>query len=328
MPTLSRTTLVFARHPAPCLVPHVTRVLRLFYTLALTATAAFFATTSASAADRVLLFTKTAGTRENNVVDSRKGLQAFYVGKGLVVDTSENAALFSDTGLTKYKAIVFLKTTGDFLNDTQQAAFEKWFKAGGGAQIIHAALDAEPNWAFYGKMIGGAYFQSLPGDSTTKHTLVVEDTTDISTKGLPHRWQRTDEIYGFRANPRSATNPSMQILVTVDESTYRNGKAGTDHPMSWYCTYMGGRAWTTAIGHTTDSYAPKPTSPNSDSLFLFHLWGGMEYLLGRDAVPVAYPVARKKAVDGPKEGFLSSGARFGEGLQKDARGREAGPENR
>lgn len=278
-----------------------------------------------SAADRVLLFTKTAGTRENNVVASRTPLKAFYESRGVVVDTSENAALFTDSGLAKYKAIVFLKTTGDFLNDAQQAAFEKWFKAGGGAQIIHAALDAEPNWAFYGKMIGGAYFGSLPGDSTTKHTLVVEDTNDISTRGLPHRWQRTDEIYGFKANPRAATNPAMHILVTVDESTYKNGHAGTDHPMTWYCSYLGGRAWTTAIGHVTDSYAPRPTAPNTDSLFLYHLWGGMEYLLGRDAVPVAFPTARKKAADSRKLGFLPSGARYGEGLDKDARGRETGP---
>jgi type 1 glutamine amidotransferase len=286
--------------------------------------------TSAFAADRVLLFTKTAGTRENNVVASRTPLKAFYEGKGLVVDTSENAALFTDSGLAKYKAIVFLKTTGDFLNDAQQTAFEKWFKAGGGAQIIHAALDAEPNWAFYGKMIGGAYFGSLPGDSTTKHTLVVADSADPSSRPVlaahpDGRWQRTDEIYGFKANPRAATNPAMHILVTVDESTYKNGHAGTDHPMSWYCAYLGGRAWTTAIGHTTDSYAPKSASPNTDSLFLYHLWGGMEYLLGRDAVPVAFPAARKKAAAGAKMGILSSGARYGEGLEKDARGREARP---
>ncbi|MBW8886852.1 MAG: ThuA domain-containing protein [Fibrobacteres bacterium] len=326
MPTLPRPALVHASRPARRLALALAVRPALLFVLAL-------CFTSALAADRVLLFTKTAGTRENNVVASRTPLKAFYEGKGLIVDTSENAALFSDTGLAKYKAIVFLKTTGDFLNDTQQAAFEKWFKAGGGAQIIHAALDAEPNWAFYGKMIGGAYFQSLPGDSTTKHTLVVADSADAASRPVlaahpDGRWPRTDEIYGFRANPRSATNPSMHILMTVDESTYKNGHAGTDHPMSWSCAYMGGRAWTTAIGHTTDSYAPKPSSPNSDSLFLYHLWGGMEYILGRDVVPVANPVARKKTVAVPKEGFLTSGARFGDGLEKDARGREAGAEIR
>jgi type 1 glutamine amidotransferase len=293
-----------------------------FAALAFSAPAQAASASSAAAADRVLLFTKTAGTRENNMADSRRGLRAFYEAKGLAVDTSESAALFSDTGLAKYKAIVFLKTTGDFLNDAQQAAFEKWFKAGGGAQIVHAALDAEANWAFYGKLIGGAYFQSLPGDSNTVHSVIVEDSLDRSTAALPRPWQRMDEIYGFRANPRSAKDPAMHILLKMDESSYKNGKPGTDHPMSWYCEYQGGRAWTTAMGHIAPVYTAK-----TDSLFLYHLWGGMEYLLKREVVPIAFPSARRKPVNRGARAFLPQGARFGEASEKDARGRQAGGGN-
>lgn len=270
----------------------------------------------ASAADRILMFTKTAGTRENNIVDSRNALKAFYEAKGLTVDASENGSLFSDTGLARYKAVVFLKNTGDFLNDAQQTAFEKWFKAGNGAQIIHAALDAEMSWAFYGKIIGGAYFQSLPGDSNTVHSIIVEDSLDRSTRAMPRPWQRKDEIYGFRANPRAARDPAMHILVKVDETSYGRNP-GADHPMSWYCEYLGGRAWTTAMGHVTPAYTAKV-----DSVFLYHLWGGMEYLLRRDAVPTALPAGRRKPSGSALKAILPSGARFGEGLEKDARGRE------
>lgn len=287
---------------------------------AASALAAASAASSIAASERILLFTKTAGTRENNMADSRRGLKAFYQAKGLEVDTSENAALFSDTGLAKYKAIVFLKTTGDFLNDAQQAAFEKWFKAGGGAQIIHAALDAETNWAFYGKLIGGAYFQSLPGDSNTAHSVIVEDSLDRSTLPLPRPWPRTDEIYGFRANPRSAKDPAMHILLKMDESSYKNGKPGTDHPMSWYCEYLGGRAWTTAMGHIAPVYTAK-----TDSLFLYHLWGGMEYLLKREVVPVAFPAGKRKPAGPAQRAISPLGARFGHDLEKDARGRRAVP---
>jgi len=276
------------------------------------------AITVGSASDRILIFTKTAGTRENNIMDSRTALKAFYEAKGLTVDTSENAALFTDTGLARYKAVVFLKTTGDFLNDAQQAAFEKWFKAGGGAQIIHAALDAEMNWVFYGKIIGGAYFQSLPGDSNTVHSIIVEDSLDPSTRAMHNPWQRKDEIYGFRANPRVAKDPSMHILVKVDETSYGK-KPGADHPMSWYCEYLGGRAWTTAMGHITPCYTAKV-----DSVFLYHLWGGMEYLLGREAVPIALPSARRKPAGSELRAISPSGAHFGNGLEKDARGRESG----
>lgn len=288
--------------------------IRSVYRIALAVAAAV---SLASPADRVLVFTKTAGTRENNIVDSRNGLRGFYEGKGLVVDTSENGAVFSDTGLARYRAVVFLKNTGDFLNDAQQAAFEKWFKAGGGAQFLHAALAGEANWAFYGKLIGGDYFQSLPGDSNTVHSNIVEDSLDVSTKGMPRIWQRTDEIYGFRANPRNARDPVMHILVKVDESTYRGGTAGADHPMSWYCEYQGGRAWTTAMGHVTAAYTAKV-----DSVFLNHLWGGMQYLLRRETVSAVRPSAAKNRTEFPARGFFRSGARFGQALRKDAQGRK------
>src|SRR5215471_7320233 len=47
---------------------------------------------------------------------------------------------------------------------------------------------------------------------------------------------------------------------------------GADHPIAWYHTYDGGRAWYSAMGHTSESYS-KP-------LFLAHLWGGVIYAMG------------------------------------------------
>lgn len=265
---------------------------------------------SVSAADRILIFTRTAAYREDNIAPTRLALRNFYFSKGLEVDTSENPGLFADSSLARYKAVVFLKTSGDALDDAQQAAFEKWFKAGGGFQGIHSALDTEYDWPFYGKMIGGAWYKSLPGDQKQTQTEVVEDTADISTKALPRRWERTDEIYAFKANPRAAADPKQHILVTVDESTFPKGVAGTDHPMSWYCAFEGGRAWTTAMGHVTAAY--------SDQLFLGHLWGGMQYLLGRTTTALGYAGPRPAGA-APKRAFSADGVRFRG--NKDARGR-------
>jgi type 1 glutamine amidotransferase len=270
----------------------------------------------ARAADRILIFTKTAAYREDNIAPTRLALKNFYTDKGLDVDTSENAALFSDTTLAKYQAIVFLKTSGDALNPAQQTAFEKWFHAGGGFQAIHSALDTEYDWPFYGKLIGGAWYKTLPGDQNTKQTIVIEDTADISTKGLPKRWERTDEIYGFKANPRAAKDPAMHILATVDESTFPKGVAGTDHPMSWYTSYNGGKAWTTAMGHVTAAY--------SDALFLGHLWGGMQYVLGR-TVALNTDAAREARSGAIVRAWTGAGFRFGPGPGQDARGRTLQP---
>ena len=42
---------------------------------------------------------------------------------------------------------------------------------------------------------------------------------------------------------------------------------GAFHPVSWYHTYDGGRAFYTELGHTAESY--------TDPLYLSHLLGGI-----------------------------------------------------
>lgn len=253
---------------------------------------------AAQAADTVLIFTRTNGGREDNIAPARLGLKNYFESKGVLVDTSENAALFTDTGLAKYKAVVFLKTSGDILNPAQQTAFEKYFQAGGGLMAIHSALDTEYNWPFYGILIGGAYFMSLGGDLNTHQNILVVDTNNPATKNLPRVWPRTDEIYNFKANPRDSKSVNVHVLVTVDESTYKGGTPGKDHPMSWYDEYQGGRAWVTAMGHTTASY--------SDTLFLGHLWGGLQYAMGRPVTALGYsaPAPRAAPMDARKSGKL------------------------
>jgi len=50
----------------------------------------------------------------------------------------------------------------------------------------------------------------------------------------------------------------------------------------------------------------------------------MEYLLRRDVVRIGYPSGQRKPIGSDARAFLPSGVRFGDGLEKDARGREAG----
>ena len=101
------------------------------------------------------------------------------------VDASEDsAAVFTDAFLAHYDAVVFLSTTGDPLNDTQQAAFERYIRGGGGYAGIHAAADTEYTWTWYGKLVG-AYFRNHPAGTPTA-TVHIEDTDHHSTTGLPN----------------------------------------------------------------------------------------------------------------------------------------------
>ena len=63
---------------------------------------------------------------------------------------TEDAAAFTTANLAQYEAVVFLNTTGDVLNDTQQTAFESYIRGGGGYVGVHAAADTEYGWPFYG----------------------------------------------------------------------------------------------------------------------------------------------------------------------------------
>jgi cytochrome c len=184
---------------------------------------------------------------------------------GFAVDSTEDAARFTDTELARYKVVVFLSTTGDILDPGQKAAFERYIRSGGGFVGIHSASDTEYQWAWYGRLVG-AYFASHP--VIQRATVRIEDPSHPSTKGLPAAWERTDEWYNFRSNPRGAAH----ILATVDETTYSGGKMGADHPIAWCQQIDGGRSWYTAMGHTSESYA--------EPLYRLHLLGGIESAAG------------------------------------------------
>ena len=87
-----------------------------------------------------------------------------------------------------------------------------------------------------------------PGSGATRPsgeaTIRVTDQA-ILTDALPAAWTRTDEWYDVRPNPRGR----VTVHATVDESTYRGGGMGSDHPVIWVHHQGRGRAWYTTLGH-------------------------------------------------------------------------------
>jgi len=219
---------------------------------------------------RVLAFSKTAGYPHPSIPAALNAIDQLGATSGFTVDRSEDAADFTDTNLANYDAVVFVSTTGDFLNDAQQAALQQYIRGGGGYAGIHAAADAEYGWAWYGQLVG-AFFARHP--AIQQATIKVEDKSHPSTAHLADTWVRTDEWYDFRTNPRGSVN----VLLTVDESTYIEGGMGADHPISWYHAFDGGRAWYTGLGHNDTAYA--------EPLFRQHLLGGIRYAIGTKTTP-------------------------------------------
>jgi type 1 glutamine amidotransferase len=215
----------------------------------------------------VLVFSRTGGFRHDSIPAALTALTALAGQHGLGLAATEDKAHFTDENLAHFAAVVFLSTTGEVLDASHEAAFERYIAAGHGYVGIHAASDCEYAWPFYGGLVG-AY---LSGHSPVVVARVeAEPVTHPSLGGVPSSWQRLDEWYGFRANPRA----QVTVLLTVDETSYEPGQGsmGADHPVAWYHSYGGGRAFYTALGHTADSFR--------EPEFLAHLLGGMQWAAG------------------------------------------------
>ncbi|GAA1427166.1 ThuA domain-containing protein [Streptomyces thermospinosisporus] len=215
---------------------------------------------------KVLVFSKTAGFRHDSIPDGIAALKELGGPAGITVDATEEAGQFTTANLAKYDAVVFLSTTGDVLNAEQQKAFENYVAGGGGYMGIHAAADTEYDWEFYGGLVG-AWFESHP--AIQKATVRVENHDHPATAHLGEAWERTDEWYNYRTNPRE----KARVLATLDETTYQGGTMKGDHPIAWCQNYGGGRSFYTGGGHTKESYA--------EEAFRAHLLGGLQYATGQ-----------------------------------------------
>ncbi|MGI8400899.1 MAG: ThuA domain-containing protein [Gemmatimonadaceae bacterium] len=223
---------------------------------------------------RVLVFSKTAGYRHSSIGVGLATIRKLGLENAFSVDATEDAGAFTSKNLARYRAVVFLNTTGDVLDAAQQDDFERYIQAGGGWVGVHSATDTEYDWPWYGRL-AGAWFNGHPGNPNVRTaTYRVLDKRHPSTEGFPDTLVHEDEFYNFKS-----IDPTIHVLVEIDEKSYQGGTNGDHHPMSWYHDFDGGRAWYTNMGHTEATY--------SEPLFLKHLLGGLRYAIGMGAVDFA-----------------------------------------
>jgi type 1 glutamine amidotransferase len=212
----------------------------------------------------VLIFSKTNGFRHESIPAGIEAVKKLGASNGFDVVATEDSLEINKSNLKKFAAVIFLSPTGKVFGPEQEEAFQNYIEQGGGYVGIHAATDCEYNWPWYGKL-AGAYFKGHPSQQEAK--LIIVNKNHPSTAGLPDTWVRKDEWYNFKD-----INPDITVLIKIDESSYKGGENGGDHPMAWYHAYDGGRAFYTELGHTNESF--------SDPLYLKHLLGGIEYAMG------------------------------------------------
>ncbi|HEX9785702.1 MAG TPA: ThuA domain-containing protein [Opitutaceae bacterium] len=218
-----------------------------------------------------LLFSQTAGWHHDSInagVTAIRALDDLHDFK--VFWTEDPNRVFKDDELKKYKVVIFLCTSGDVLNDEQQAAFERYIRAGGGYVGIHSASDTEYEWPWYTKMVGHMFRIHPPVQTAT---VEVRDYDFPGMDRFPKRFLFTEEWYDFD----KSRSDKLHYLLAVDEKTYkpqadwgargRSDGMGDFHPIAWYQEYDGGRAFYTAFGHLAATY--------SDAAFLHHVYGGI-----------------------------------------------------
>ncbi|HEX8549602.1 MAG TPA: ThuA domain-containing protein [Cytophagaceae bacterium] len=228
---------------------------------------------------RVLVFSKTQSFRHESIKAGKQMFQKLSAIQHFKLDTSENSNVFTDDNLKKYSAIVFLSATGEILSHAQQAALQRYIQAGGGFMGIHGASGAEYNWPWYGRLVG-ARFESHPPEYQ-KGSIYLTDKDHEATKGLPVSWDPVEEWYNF-----TAIGENIHVLAKVNESSYKGGKHGSDHPIIWCQEFDGGRSFYTALGHRNEAY--------SDSIFIHHILGGLKYVIGKNT-PLDYSLPTRLA---------------------------------
>lgn len=228
---------------------------------------------------KVLVFQETAGFTHGSIGAATAAITELGAANGFEVDVAaDSSGVFTEANLSQYAAVVWASTTGNVLNETEQAAFEAYIQAGGGYVGIHAAADTEYDWAWYGDLVG-AYFQNHPSQQVATINLDPEAyeggggplLAHPGADAIPESWTRFEEWYNYQTNPRANVN----VLLTVDESTYNENdgtSAADDHPIAWWHDYDGGRSFYTGLGHRPEAY--------EEPLLLAHLLGGIEYAAG------------------------------------------------
>ncbi len=226
--------------------------------------AALFVVSCSTREKEILVFSKTEGFRHGSIESGIIALEKLGQENGFKVTATEESKYFVEDSLKQYATVVFLNTTKDILNDVQEADFERYIQSGGGFVGIHAATDTEYDWPWYSKLVG-AVFDGHPRIQEAE--LQITNTDHPATKHLDSVWIKSDEWYNFRN-----INPDINVLITIDETSYEGGTNENNHPISWNHEYDGGRAFYTEMGHTNETFEnPK---------FLQHLKGGLQYAMG------------------------------------------------
>jgi len=223
---------------------------------------------------RIMIYTKNGkGYVHENIPTSIIALKEICKLENIEADASEDPAIFSDSNLAKYDAIIFSNANNEvFDSEVQKQAFQKYIRNGGGFAGIHSANAVERQWPWYWALVGGKFIRHAPHQ---EFDVIVTDKNHPSTKFIEDKWAVNDECY-YSNN----FNPDIKVLLSADMTTVEDNEKskypgdifGDYFPLCWSHEFEGARQWYTALGHDAHTY--------NDPIFRKHLRGGILWVLG------------------------------------------------
>jgi len=229
----------------------------------------YFSATAQQKQFKALLVTTTKGWHHESLHSGVLAIKQLGLRNFFDVVLWEDPDGFTDRYLEQFQVLIFLNTTGDIFDSTQQKVMERFIRSGKGFVGIHSASDTEYDWDWYTKLVG-RMFHIHPAIQTARVNII--DASFPGLQGFTDNKLWTDEWYEFGAEKISGLN----TILAVDESTYNpkvqwNAKKGEGmgklHPVAWYHEFDGGRSFYTALGHMPAIF--------SETSFLDHLYAGI-----------------------------------------------------
>ncbi|MDF7823100.1 ThuA domain-containing protein [Pontiellaceae bacterium B12227] len=235
---------------------------------------------------KILIVSRCEGFVHKNIplaVDALKMLGE-ETGAYTADDTKELDA-FTDQGLAKYDAILFMSTTKLDPTPEQRAALLKFIRSGKGIIGIHAATDNFYKWEEGAKIMGGLFCGHPWTAGCTVQMKLDEPDHPINECFHGESFKVKDEIYQFK-DPYSRENQRVIVSLDMDDPDTKAVKGGKpdkvtrtddDFGVTWVRKEGKGRVFYCSMGHNHHIFW--------DARILQHYLAGIQYALGDYNVP-------------------------------------------
>lgn len=154
-------------------------------------------------------------------------------------DSTNNWENLNTEFLSQYQVLLFLDTRPD--DPAQRMAFQQYMEHGGGWIGFHFAgfaltpSDFPQNWDWYHNQFLGSGSYASNTWRPTSAILRVEDRKHPATKDLPATFKSSpNEWYRWEKDLR--TNPAIQILLSIDSSSFPLGTGPKPYEI-WHSGY-------------------------------------------------------------------------------------------